>query len=478
MDKFEVINLKRKGNSNREVARLLGINRKTVARYWNEYSMIENELDGTEDVKKVQNKMLSNPKYDSSGRKPRKYTEAIDKLLDEILDNEEVKCEELGWDKQKLTTVQILEMIKTNGHDIGLTTIQNRINEKRRKIRECFIKQSYEYGDRLEYDFGEVRLEIDGEIGKYHLAVLSSPKSDFRWAYLYKNQKKAVFLDSHVRFFDMIGGVHKEIVYDNMKNVVSKFIGKNEKLLNEDLIKLSMYYGFDINVTNCYSGNEKGHVENSVKVIRNKVFGMKYKFISLRDAEVHLNSRLIEINKSSSIHEEIKYLQKAKPKLDLASYVVSKVNKYSCVTIDNNYYSVPEYLVGHTVDVRIYYDSIEVYSNDSLVCEHIKVDGFKEYSINIMHYLNTFVRKPGALKNSLALKSSSLKNIYITYYKDKPREFIEILQKNDKLSIKELIDLFQDITESYIDKHFNNTENYELENITRNQINLYNQLTQ
>ena len=29
----------------------------------------------------------------------------------------------------------------------------------------------------------------------------------------------------------MIGGVWKEIVYDNMRNVVSKFIGKNEKNL-------------------------------------------------------------------------------------------------------------------------------------------------------------------------------------------------------------------------------------------------------
>jgi len=38
-------------------------------------------------------------------------------------------------------------------------------------------------------------------------------------------------MDSHVRFFSMMGGVYKEVVYDNMKNVVSKFIGRNEKEL-------------------------------------------------------------------------------------------------------------------------------------------------------------------------------------------------------------------------------------------------------
>lgn len=48
-------------------------------------------------------------------------------------------------------------------------------------------------------------------------------------------------MDSHVKFFEMMSGCHREVVYDNMKNVVSKFIGKNEKELNPDLVKMSMY---------------------------------------------------------------------------------------------------------------------------------------------------------------------------------------------------------------------------------------------
>ncbi len=32
----------------------------------------------------------------------------------------------------------------------------------------------------------------------------------------------------------MVGGVYKEVVYDNMRNVVSRFIGRNERELNED----------------------------------------------------------------------------------------------------------------------------------------------------------------------------------------------------------------------------------------------------
>lgn len=55
---------------------------------------------------------------------------------------------------------------------------------------ECFIRQPYAYGDRSEYDFGVVKLQINRKMDTYHMAVLSSPAGEFRWAYLYKNQKK------------------------------------------------------------------------------------------------------------------------------------------------------------------------------------------------------------------------------------------------------------------------------------------------
>ena len=90
---------------------------------------------------------------------------------------------------------------------------------------------------------------------------MTSPASHFRWAYLYTNMKMEVFIDSHARFFELVGGSFKEGVYDNCRCVVSKFIGRNMKELNPELIKLSLYYDYQINVTNCFSGNEKGSVE-------------------------------------------------------------------------------------------------------------------------------------------------------------------------------------------------------------------------
>ena len=434
MDKLSIIKLKEQGYSNRKVEKLLKINRKTVGKYWNEYLENLNKLTNEKDNSKIveiQEAITSAPKYNTQSRMRRKLTDDFFTQLQNILESEEEKKKILGTNKQCLTKIQIYEILKKSGFNVGYSTVVAEINKIKQSGNECFIRQDYEFGDRLEYDFGEVKLVINGIIKKYYMAVLSSPAGNFRWCYLYDNCKKDVFMDSHVKFFKMIGGVWKEVVYDNMRNVVSKFLGKNEKELNEDLIKMSLYYGFDINVTNAFSGNEKGYVEGSVKYLRNKIFAENYKFSSEEAAIEYMESQLIKLNENSKIEEEKRFLKPSKPPLELANIKESVVNKYSFIQIENNFYSVPEYLVGFTVTSKIYYNKILIYSNNEFVCEHKKLDGNKKISADIRHYLKTLTFKPGALKNSYVLKSNpKLKSIFDKYYTNNPKKFIDIISKN------------------------------------------------
>ena len=270
LDKAAIIKLKQEGLSNRGVARTLGIDKKTVNKYWNEYKENIQKLNETTnivEISEIQENITSAPKYNSENRNRRKVTPEFLNALEKILEDEEKKVKILGTNKQALTKQQIFELLKKQGFTLSYSTVVLEMRRITSSGNECFIRQDYDFGDRLEYDFCEVKLVINGITKKYYIAVLSSPAGNFRWCYLYDNCKKDVFLDSHVKFFEMIGGVWKEVVYDNMRNVVSKFIGRNEKELNEDLVKMSLYYGFDINVTNAFSGNEKGYVEGSVKYL-------------------------------------------------------------------------------------------------------------------------------------------------------------------------------------------------------------------
>lgn len=477
LDKAAIIKLKEKGLSNRGVARELGIDKKTVNKYWNEYKNNLKKLNETTDSKEIaqiQENITSAPKYNSENRIRRKVTPEFLNALEKILEDEEKKVKVLGTHKQALTKQQIYELLKKQGFSLSYSTVVLEIKRIKNSGKECFIRQDYEFGDRLEYDFGEVKLVVNGITKKYYIAVLSSPAGNFRWCYLYDNCKKDVFLDSHVRFFKMLGGVWKEVVYDNMRNVVSKFIGKNEKELNEDLVKMSLYYGFDINVTNAFSGNEKGYVEGSVKYLRNKIFAENYKFNSEEAAIEYMESQLMKLNENSKIEEEKKKLKIAKPPLELAEIRKSFVNKYSFVQIENNFYSVPEYLVGLSVTSKIYYNKILIYSNNEFVCEHKKLDGTKKISANIRHYLKTLTFKPGALKNSYVLKSNpKLKSIFDKYYTNNPKKFIDIILKNKEKSDVEL----EEILITYSNNLVENTRyNNNINNLTRIQTSMYNQI--
>ena len=449
MDKYSIIKLKEKGISNREIQRKTGIDRKTIASYWKEYQekmdQLSSEGESEAKLREIQEQIVSERRYDSSGRKPTKYTPQVDALLDRILAEEDEKDEILGNHKQHLTHEQIHKRIVAAGHDIGRTTLSAYIKEKRKKREEAFIRQEYDLGDRLEYDFGDVKLVIGGMAGTYHMAVLGSPAAGHRWAYLYDNMKKEVFMDSHVRYFEMVGGAQKEVVYDNMKNVVTRFVGRNEKELNPDLVKMSLYYGFSINVTNCFSGNEKGYVESSVKKLQREVFAERYIFDSLDEAEVYLHKKLKEINAESLIEEEKKHLLDYRPPLELGRMVKLKVDKYSFIQVENNYYSVPEHLVGHWIKAKIYLRDILIYSDSRLIATHKKIDGYHQAQVDIFHYHETLEKKPGALKNSKALKSrAELKTIYDTYFINRTREFIDILRKNQDKNYPRLLEILEE----------------------------------
>ncbi|TLG70282.1 helix-turn-helix domain-containing protein [Culicoidibacter larvae] len=159
MSKLEIITMKEQGMSIRAIAAELKMGRRTVSKYWNEYLETKAALMEDPGNLELQEKLVQKPVYTTT--KPRlllKYTQAIDQRLDEILADEAKKNKELGSHKQKLTALAIYEIIKSEGHDIGRSTITNYLRIKREKQSEVFIKQKYKLGNRIEFDFGEVKV--------------------------------------------------------------------------------------------------------------------------------------------------------------------------------------------------------------------------------------------------------------------------------------------------------------------------------
>jgi len=447
VDKLTIIQMHMQNMSNRKIARALGIDKKTVNKYVDDFEqaqqiLIQSDVIDQESVRQATKIATAVPEYKKRNSPSRKWNAEMDEFLDGILTVEEDKRKILRTSKQQLTKYQIFQIMKDEGFDIGYTSVCNKINQKRSKTKEAFIAQQYRFGQRFEFDFGEVHLLISGKFTKVYLAVMSAPASGYRFARVYLNQKFDVFVDAQVRFFEHMGGCFEEGVYDNMRNVVKKFIGKNEKELNEGLVKLALYYGFRINVTNCFSGNEKGTVERSVEVVRNAAFSAAWEFNSLEDAQEHLDCVLANLNNNTPIGEERAALTSYRVPYEIADIRANcNVDKYSCIRYDKVSYSVPDCFVGKSMCIKAYPTEIVVLHKGAEVARHIRVFEPNKMVLEIGHYLGTFKRKPGALANSQALAAKdNLKEIFEHEYADNPREFIAIISEHADGSFDDVLE--------------------------------------
>lgn len=182
-------------------------------------------------------------------------------------------------------------------------------------------------------------------------------------------------------------------------------------------------------------------------ILRNEIFATNWRFLNLDDAREYALSRLNKLNEDCKIEEEQACLLPAMLPLELAAICECKVDKSSLISVDCVKYSVPEHLVGKHVIVKKYLEKICVYAENQPVCTHKRAFGNGMMQIDIMHYLNTLHKKPGAIKNSVALKSiPKLKAIFDKHYSKKPKQFIEIFQENRHLTIEEILLIFEQKT--------------------------------
>ena len=107
----------RDGYSERKIARELKLNRETVRRYLAEYERARQKLSEEEKNEEVLiEELVKIPKYDSSSRDTKKFTEEISSEVDRLLQLNEEKRNR-GLHKQVLKKIDILEHLQEQGYD-------------------------------------------------------------------------------------------------------------------------------------------------------------------------------------------------------------------------------------------------------------------------------------------------------------------------------------------------------------------------
>ena len=148
-----------KTGSIRATARNLGLNRKTITKYINEY--LEAKSSSESDFVAY---LKSEPRYkDGSKRQKKVLTGSVCSMIDGFLkDNDEKRAH--GDRKLCMKATDIHSRLKSAGYDISYPSVTKYIqNKEKAHTNECYIRQVYSPGIDCEFDWGELHLCIGGQ---------------------------------------------------------------------------------------------------------------------------------------------------------------------------------------------------------------------------------------------------------------------------------------------------------------------------
>ena len=344
-DAMEIMVLKRQGLSRRKIAQRLGIHRKTVGRYL---------ARGGE-----------HKPYDTNSRESLlvPYRERI-----------------LAWLKDDdYSAVWMHERLVAQGYRGSLRTVQRFVRREGKKLsRKAYLRFETEPGRQAQVDFGELAIvdENGCKLDRLYLFLMVLGYSRKRYGELLRRPDLPSFLEAHQRAFAFFDGVPTEILYDCMKNVVTRLSG-GEPRWNETFFSFALHEGFAPRLCPPYASWVKGKVERPIRFIR-EGFWRGYPFRGVAEANRDLLDWLLtkEPVIHGTTHERIdERFERERGFLghlpetvfDTSARFFRTVGKDCCIPYGCNRYMVPHRAVGKEVTVRVKDGILRVFDGPQLL---------------------------------------------------------------------------------------------------------------
>lgn len=239
---MEICILKRRGMSIRAIARELGISRNTVRKY-------------------VKGEAVSPPTKRRGPGRPRKLEPYEAWLIRRVE----------GASPIRLPATVLHREIRAMGYDGSERSVRRFVASLYPVPEpEPVVRFETEPGHQAQMDWGEYRL------GKRRVYAFVGALGFSRWLYVeyVDSTRSAVLIDCHRRMFGAFGGVPREILYDNMKTVVThrNAYGRGRHRFHDGIWSLATECGYRPKLCRPYRPQTKGKVERAVDYIATSFF--------------------------------------------------------------------------------------------------------------------------------------------------------------------------------------------------------------
>ena len=409
------------GISQREAARIFGIDPRTVA------------------------KMLAfsvPPGYRRRQRVCRPKLDAFTGIIDQILE-----ADKLVPKKQRHTSKRVFERLRDDHNFIGgITIVKDYIFTAKQRQQEMFIPLTHPPGH-AQADFGEALAVIGGVEQKIHFLVMDLPHSDACFLKAYPAETTEAFCDAHVAAFAFFGGVPVSILYDNTRIAVARILGDRTRKRTRVFSELVSHYLFEDRFGRPGKGNDKGKVEGMVGYTRRNFMVPKPRFASFDDLNAHLAGRCCKRmddklrGHKGTIGERFEADAERLQPLPAVPYDVCdkqsvRVSSLSLVRYRSNDYSVPTAYGHQEVLVRGYVHEVVIACGAEVIARHARSWEKEDYIYDPLHYLALIEQKTNALDQAAPLAGWELPEVFLILRrlmearmgKKGKREFVQVLR--------------------------------------------------
>jgi len=303
-----------------------------------------------------------------------------------------------------LSAVRLIEEIREKGYTGGYSTVKDFVKEMKR-LKKIVAEYRFETepGVQSQVDWAEMgTMVVDGVERMIYCFVMVLGYSRMRYVEFTLDTKTETFILCHINAFIFFGGITREILYDNTKNVVLyRALRSSDSTWNPLFEDFFRYYGFFPRLCRPGRACTKGKVERLVDYVKDN-FYLGRKFESYHDLNNQGRGWMDKVNylphgttkkRPVDLHKEEKLASfDSKTPFQISRVEYRKISRDCYISYLGNQYSIPWQYAGLMAELRIQNDKILVMVNGMNICQHVQHVG-SGHQVRVKEHFEGLLKK-------------------------------------------------------------------------------------